>query len=188
MNHLKKIIKKYHLHSLLAVFWFCLITIVIQILWRLWAYRLHYWPIQEEMNAAGLWLAHIVYEQSTWFIIHILGTDITLSGNTMYFTNNGYTGINSGCSGLKPIVQFVLLMMIFPGPWKQKLWFIPIGVIIVHLTNLFRIIGLSVVMMNWPTYWHWSHDWGFRPFFYVVIFGMWVLWVERIAKRDGVTS
>ena len=182
MNQIKAKIIKYKLQPLVAVFWFCLITITIHILWRLWAHRTHYWPIEEEMSAAGLALAHVAYEQSSWFIIHILGTDITMSGHTMYFPNNGFIGINPGCSGLKPIVQFVLLMMIFPGPWKRKIWFIPMGIVIVHLTNLFRIIGLSVVMMNWPEQWHFSHDYLFRPFFYVVIFGLWVLWVERLME------
>ncbi|MFC2107759.1 hypothetical protein ACFLRY_05445, partial [Bacteroidota bacterium] len=50
MKHLKHQIHKYKLQPLLAVFWFCLITIVIHILWRLWAYRTHYWPIEEEMR------------------------------------------------------------------------------------------------------------------------------------------
>jgi len=74
-------------------------------------------------------------------------------------------------------------MLLYPGPWKHKLWFIPVGVFIVHLTNLFRIIGLSVVLINYSDYWKFSHDNLFRPFFYVVIFIMWVIWVEYFYKK-----
>ena len=49
-----------------------------------------------------------------------------------------------------------------------------------HLTNLFRMVGLAVVMNNWPEYWDFSHDNLFRPFFYLVIFLLWVWWVEKI--------
>jgi exosortase/archaeosortase family protein len=74
-------------------------------------------------------------------------------------------------------------MVLFPGPWKKKLWYIPIGLIVIHLTNIFRIIALSVIVMEWPQYWTFSHDWILRPFFYVVIFIMWVIWVEKFRTK-----
>ena len=188
MQKISNIIRKYKLEQFIGLFWFVVITITIHILWRLWAYRLHYWPIADEMSNAGDYLAHIVFIQSKWFIINILGIDTTINGNIMYFSNDGHISVNSSCSGLKPIIQFVLLIILIPGPWKRKLWFIPMGVIIVHLTNLFRIIGLSIVTLNWPQHWQFSHDWLFRPFFYVIIFLMWVIWVEKISKRDKVTT
>jgi exosortase/archaeosortase family protein len=102
------------------------------------------------------------------------------TNQTMNFGKYGFIHINESCSGLKPILQFILLMILYPGPWKKKLWFIPMGVVIVHLTNLFRIIGLSVVIVTEPQYWHFSHDNLFRPFFYVIIFLLWVWWVEKL--------
>jgi len=81
------------------------------------------------------------------------------------------------------MIQFALLMAIFPGPWRHKLWYIPLGIFIVHLTNLFRIIGLAVVLVTVPDYWDFSHDNIFRPLFYVVIFGLWVYWVEKLKKK-----
>ena len=30
-----------------------------------------------------------------------------------------------------------------------------------------------------PDHWHFTHDWILRPFFYVVIFLLWVWWVEK---------
>jgi exosortase/archaeosortase family protein len=83
------------------------------------------------------------------------------------------------------MIQFVLLFLIFPGPWRKKLWFIPLGLLIVHLTNLFRIAGLSVVTVTVPEYWDFSHDYLFRPFFYVVIFLLWVWWVEKLSVTNA---
>jgi exosortase/archaeosortase family protein len=57
------------------------------------------------------------------------------------------------------------------------------GVVIIHLTNIFRIIILSVVVMHWPQHWDFIHLWIMRPFFYVVIFVMWVIWVEKFRYR-----
>jgi exosortase/archaeosortase family protein len=127
-------------------------------------------------------MSDLVYDQSTWFIENILPISITKGETRMIcFDNGGFIGINHGCSGLKQILQFTLLFLIFPGPWKKKLWFIPLGIVIVHLTNLFRIIGLSIITVNIPQYWDFSHDYLFRPFFYVVIFLLWVWWVEKLS-------
>jgi exosortase/archaeosortase family protein len=95
-----------------------------------------------------------------------------------FLANNGYVAVNESCSGLKIFLQFTVLMILFPGPWKHKLWYIPAGLIILHLTNIFRIVGLAQVTISLPQYWDFSHDYFFRPLFYVVIFTLWVIWVE----------
>ncbi len=174
-------IEKYKLQSLSDVALFGLITVIIHFSWRFWAYDLHYWPINTFMASAYDFMSWLVFAQSHWFDVHILGLEITTIDQTMYFSNKGYIAINAGCSGLKQFSQFALLMIFFRGPWLKKLWFIPLGVFIVHLTNLFRIIGLSIVLLWKPDYWQFSHDYLFRPFFYVVIFFMWIWWVEKIA-------
>jgi exosortase family protein XrtF len=179
-----KFIKKNKLNVLKGVLLFALITLVIHYSYRYWA-RKDYWPISAVMHSAHDKMSDQVFNQSTWFIENILPIPITKGETRMIcFDNGGYVGINHGCSGLKQILQFTLLFLIFPGPWKKKLWFIPMGIVIVHLTNLFRIIGLSIITVNIPQYWDFSHDYIFRPFFYVVIFLLWVWWVERLSVKS----
>jgi exosortase/archaeosortase family protein len=180
-----KFIKKNKLNALRDVIIFALITLTIHFSYRYWV-RTDYWPISNAMHAAHDKAGEIVFRQSTWFIRNILPIPITTDEyRVIHFENGGYIGINESCSGLKPIIQFILLFLVFPGPWKKKLWFIPMGVVIVHLTNLFRIVGLSVVTVTIPEYWKFSHDYVFRPFFYVVIFLLWVWWVEYLTPRPS---
>jgi len=162
---------------------FIIITLVIHIAWRIWQTQFEYAPIQDFMYSLMGMMAREVYYESAWIIsgfIDIVRVDETLY---MHFPNKAIMYVNNGCSGLKQMMQFTLLMMVFPGPWKKKLWFIPLGLLVMHLTNLFRMVGLAVVMNNWPQYWDFSHDNLFRPFFYVIIFLLWVWWVERIRNR-----
>jgi len=183
LDKTSKFIKKNKLGVLKGVLLFVLITLVVHYSYRYWA-RKDYWPISAIMHTAHNSMSDIVLHQSAWFIDHILPIPITVGDNRIIrFENGGFVGINEGCSGLKQILQFVLLFLIFPGPWQKKLWFIPLGVVIVHLTNLFRIIGLSVITVTIPQYWEFSHDYLFRPFFYVVIFLLWIWWVERISVK-----
>lgn len=182
-SHLYKLLKPYKLHPLLDVFLFVVLTLIIHFSYRYWA-TVQYYPLEPIMTGLHDFLSAQVFHQSAWFIQDILGMEITTIKQTMYWPNQGYIAINHGCSGLKQILQIGLLLMVFPGPWKHKLWYIPMGMVIVHLTNLFRIIGLGEVLVHFPEYWQFSHDNLFRPFFYVVIFTLWVIWVEKFMKKQ----
>jgi len=177
-------IKKHQLSVLKNVILFVIITLVIHIVWRIWQTQFHYAPIRDFMYGLMGHMAREVYRESVWIIsgmIDIVRVDETMY---MYFPNKAIMYVNNGCSGLKQMIQFSLLMLVFPGPWKKKLWFIPLGVFIMHLTNIFRMVGLAVVMNNWPQHWDFTHDNIFRFLFYVVIFMLWVWWVERIQVKS----
>jgi len=91
----------------------------------------------------------------------------------------GVIYVSWGCSGLKQFYQWIFLILLFPGPWKHKLWYIPFGLGIIFLVNVLRIYSLLIVEMYDPSYVHFVHDDIVRPFFYVVMFGLWVLWNEK---------
>ena len=175
-------VKKKKLEPMVDVGIFILLTLIIHYSYRYWV-TTDYFPLSALMNNLHEIFSDRVFIESSWFIQNILGMDITTEDRTMYWGTTGYIAINHGCSGLKQMIQFALLMAIFPGPWRHKLWYIPLGIFIVHLTNLFRIIGLAVVLVTVPDYWNFSHDNIFRPLFYVVIFGLWVYWVEKLKKK-----
>lgn len=171
---------------LMDVALFAIITYGFHLLFRLYAHEIMSIPF---MSNAGLWLADQVYHISLWFNRSILGFHITVEpGNTMWFSNGGYITVNTSCSGLKQFYQVLVLFLLFPGPWKHKLWFIPMGFIIMFLTNVFRIIALSVILLWKPEHWDFSHDWILRPFFYVVLFGIWVWWVESYARKKPIKT
>jgi exosortase/archaeosortase family protein len=187
-GEINKSIKKYKLYVLKDVALFIMITLVIHYSFRFWANQTHYWPIEQSMWKANDVMSQIVFNQSVWLVDNILRIPITTEDRTLLFENTGFITINHGCSGLKQILQFLLLMLVFPGPWKHKAWFIPMGILLVHFTNLFRITGLAVITITIPEHWDFAHDNIFRPFFYVVIFSLWVWWVEKFRKlpeREG---
>ena len=173
-----------------AVFWFCLITVVIHFSWRFWAIQLNYFPVKGFMVAISGFLTDQVYDQSLWVVKNILRMNIEAYANVMLCDNGAGISVVESCSGVKQIMQFALLMLVFPGPWKHKLWYIPMGMIIVHFTNILRISILVVVAKHSPTNIEYVHDTYVRIMFYVVIFILWLIWVEKISgkkaeKKDG---
>jgi exosortase family protein XrtF len=183
LKTIKEFIRKHHLDALRDVAIFILITVIIHFAWRFWAANFNYAPIRTFMYETMDLMAREVYRESARIISVMYEIDRNDESMQFYFPNQCMMYINESCSGLKQMLQFSLLLLIIPGPWKKKLWFIPLGVLMMHLTNLFRVTGLAVVMMNRPEYWNFSHDYIFRPLFYVVIFALWLIWVEKMAKK-----
>ena len=183
MNKLRKISEKFSafvekekLRPLVDVFIFVVILYTFHLIWRL---LIPYFIDLPFYRSSAYFMKSQVFYQSSWFIQNVLGIDFKTIERTMYFTQNRYIAITSGCSGLKLFYEWIVLIVLFPGPWRPKIWFIPLGLIVVHLTNLFRIVSLAIIITWKPDYWHFSHDYILRPFFYFVMFIMWMIWEEK---------
>jgi exosortase/archaeosortase family protein len=167
--------------SLRGIFLFVTITVLIHVLYRFWANTLNYYPIREFFTAATFFMEDVVLHQSSWIIVNVLQIPTFILGNVMWFSAKWGIAITEGCTGIKQIIQVLLLFLIYPGPWKHKAWFIPSGIIIIHITNVIRITLLAIAMkLNFPEI-HFIHSYPLRLFFYVVIFGLWWIWEEKIS-------
>ena len=157
---------------------------------------LDYWPIKGFIDKLSLWSVNMVFDQSCWVLQHVFGIDITtLSEHRVIaaLDRNGEFAqvvIAPECASLKQWLHWLFLMLLFPGPWKHKAWFIPAGLVIIEWTNVVRICGILMAQMQWPgpNTFHIAHDYVFKAFFYFVIFLMWVLWVEKFKNKKTKTD
>lgn len=92
----------------------------------------------------------------------------------------GQTGVyvEDGCTGLTTLGLFAGFVLAFPGSWRRRAWFIPMGVVIVTVANIARIGLLAVLQRDWPSGFDAVHGLGVSTFFYLVVFGLWVLWAN----------
>lgn len=178
LNKIKSYLTRNRLWPIIDVLLFVIITWGFHIFW--WSFYQHIYGISS-FAAIADWLAEAVYIISAWIDAHIMRMDIVLYWKNLIHFNANNTGIviNESCSGFKQMWQVVVLFLLFPGPWKHKLWFIPAGMFAMFVTNIIRVVLLSVVMIHWPEHWDFIHLWVLRPFYYVVIFALWVWWVEK---------
>jgi len=157
---------------------------------------LDYWPVGKLVYKLMLWSVDLVYSQSCWVLDHIFRIDITTFSGTRLITAIDSKGglarvvIAPECASLKQWMHWLFLMILFPGPWKHKLWYIPAGLVIIEWTNVVRICGILLMQIAWPDIhihlfgndintFHLAHDYIFKLFFYLIIFLMWMLWVEK---------
>ena len=157
---------------------------------------LGYWPVGRWVEMLMVWSVDLVYSQACWVLDHLLQVDITTidsSRTIAAINNNGNFSkviIAPECASLKQWMHWLFLMLLFPGPWKHKAWYIPAGLVIIEWTNVIRICGVLMMQVWWPNIhihlfgndintFQLAHDYVFKLFFYLIIFLMWVLWVEK---------
>jgi exosortase/archaeosortase family protein len=168
-----------------GVFWFCVITLIFHVLWRIWANTLHFTPIQSLISSLRTFLVHQLYNESTYILKNILNITIYTQPDVIITKNGIRLLLGESASGLKQMCQFVILILFFSGSWKHKAWFIPAGIIILHITNVFRVMCIVVIAMHWPQQIHYAHDNWLRILYYIVIFVLWLIWVEKIAYKSN---
>ena len=151
-----------------------------------------YWPIARTIEKLSLWSVNLAFDQSCWVLQHVLGIDITTITEHRVIAALDKEGgfarvvIAPECASLKQWLHWLFLMLLFPGPWKHKAWYIPVGLVIIEWTNVVRICGIELMQIHWPgpNTFHIAHDYVFKVFFYFVIFLMWVLWVEKFKNKS----
>ena len=161
---------------------------------------LGYWPIGDTIYALMVWSVDMVYGQACYLLDRVLHIDITtISSRRLIAAINSEDGwarivVAPECASLKQWLHWIFLMVLFPGPWKHKLWYIPAGLVIIEWINVVRICGILLMQIWWPNIhihllgndintFHLAHDYIFKFFFYFIIFLMWVLWVEKIKGK-----
>jgi exosortase family protein XrtF len=96
--------------------------------------------------------------------------------------------IYEGCNGINVMVVFAAFVLSFGGFSKRGSLFILLGVLIIHLANLCRITLLFWVAKNYQNYFYYVHKYIFTAALYVIVLGLWWMWVYRITKANAKSS
>ncbi len=98
---------------------------------------------------------------------------------------NGWHVVSVGwqCDGLPVMALFTIFIVAYPGPWRAKLWFIPAGLLAIHLLNILRIVGLAFNQVYSRSTTEFNHHYTFTIIVYGFIFWLWTIWVRRFARQ-----
>lgn len=144
------------------------------ILYELWLHpteKLDIWVIRYTLNASLL-------------VLKLFGYQI-FSGSDRLMGIDGTNGLWMGdnCDSIELCALFAGFILAFPGSWKKKLWYIPFGMIMIFLLNVFRVVLLAVMQKNlsykWLTF---NHTYTFTVIVYMFIFLLWFYWVSKLTR------
>ena len=149
-------------------------------------YLLYEFVIKRYTNLDQLFIRKII--NLCTYILDVMGYSTFASKETndvQVFGIDGSNGVWIGgpCNGITLMFLFAIFVIAYPGNFKQKLWYVPLGIIIVHIINLIRIIALSLIALHSPQWLDFNHTYTFTFIAYGCVFGLWMLWVNKFANN-----
>ena len=135
-------------------------------------YLIHSMVLSSEWVLRGL--GYALYEVSTSELRWQIGIADSI----------GLLQIGAPCDGLVLFALFAVFVLAFPGPSRRKLWFIPLGVLLIHIANLIRVVSLVIIQFNRPESLKFNHDYTWTVLIYGFIFWLWYLWATRLSHSE----
>ncbi|QCK15898.1 exosortase family protein XrtF [Mangrovivirga cuniculi] len=110
-----------------------------------------------------------------------IGTESSDSGQYVFIQKGerAILSVYEGCNGLNVFIVFISFVLSFRPPQKEWIWFIPLGMIVIHLFNLGRIGLLFFISQHYPDQMYFMHKFGFTAIIYVSVFALWWWWVTE---------
>jgi exosortase family protein XrtF len=121
------------------------------------------------------------------FVLKLFNYDVFISTKQTEMQMIGIDGshpvwIGDPCDGLTVMALFSIFIIAFPGNYKNKLWFIPTGILLIHVLNIIRVICLTYIAYAHSEYLSFNHTYTFTIIVYVTVFAFWMIWVNKYSK------
>ena len=120
--------------------------------------------------------------------LRLFGLDAHREATTLYVEGQPLLFIGDACNGLDFFGLFACFVLAFPARPVAKLWFLPLGILTIHLLNALRVVVLCL------NYWYSrsSFDFNHKYTFVVVVYGvmllLWMRWARRYAPPARVAT
>ena len=140
--------------------------------------------VTEALLPVSIFIANTVYP-----IVDLLSSsNVHLTQSAIHYDQAPGLLIIWGCSGIKQGFIFMAVIISAKGMWPRKMWYTPAGLTILYGYNLFRLTFLTLMNENHIEWFDFMHGTVFKVGYYMVIFLLWVLWINHFSGNKGDTN
>ena len=164
------------LHPLLR---FALIATGLYLLW-FFGYE-HYLTLDGRLDDA---LTHNIAAAAA-ILLRTLGLDASVSTTDLsliLIAKVPTVSIYKACNGMVLYALFTGFVIAFPSSSLHKLWFIPLGVILIYGVNILRIVALCLNYHYYHKTADFNHHYTFAFIEYGFICLLWLWWAVRLSE------
>ncbi|MDD4702927.1 MAG: exosortase/archaeosortase family protein [Bacteroidales bacterium] len=166
---------------------FVLVTILFHFLY--WEKKMNTWLFGAFTKDIFDFFTKIAFNGVVFLSSIFFDTDFEAIQSSLRFYNSSDNAIIctmkvvNSCSGIKQILQLFMIILVLPNKfWKRMIYFLCTSLIVIFF-NIIRIFGLTGVLLYHPDKYQFIHDWIGRPFHYIIIFLIWLIWIEFFAYK-----
>jgi exosortase family protein XrtF len=161
------------------IVFFCLFFLFYFLLASL--YQIYLDGYNERVDKISSMVGHQSASILRFFGFSAYATDINAEKSTYLFIDGlARVKVIEGCNGLSVMVLFMAFILGFVGPLKTKAWFIPVGLLFIHLFNLSRIAILAWAVYMFGETGYPIYKEIFTVSVYLLVLAMWYLWVQKL--------
>ncbi|MBT1705349.1 exosortase family protein XrtF [Chryseosolibacter indicus] len=113
------------------------------------------------------------------FVATTVNTEVNPAGPTVMIKANNVVVLSvfEGCNGVNVIIVFVAFLFAFNSKAKKLVWFLLLGIAVIHIFNLLRISLLYYTAIYKANYFYYFHKYFFTAILYLVVFMLWGIWI-----------
>lgn len=112
----------------------------------------------------------------------LLFDDVSHEQVHFYVKKEYVTRMVEGCNAVSVIILFVSFVFAFYKGAKTFV-FVAVGLLALHVMNVFRIVGLNIVTRDYPEYNKLAHDYLFPAVIYGSVVALWLVWIKFFALK-----
>lgn len=124
---------------------------------------------------------------SAW-VLRLMGYQLSSAGRRIIVDGTRGIWVADLCLGIAPMVIFAGFILAFGNHWKNKVWFIPLGLFLIYLTNVVRIVALVLVQVHNNNYFKLAHEYVYLIITYGLISLLVLWWMEKLAFKPAATK
>jgi exosortase/archaeosortase family protein len=127
-------------------------------------------------------LSTVTVRVAAWLCHHIIQLPVMYTTRNLLLDGTKGIFVADHCLGVPVMVVFVFFITVYEGPWRHKLWFIPLGLMSIIFINAIRIASLVYLQLNASEfYFYINHSYFYLIAYYGFVFMMIIWWLERFA-------
>ncbi len=158
------------------------------ILFGIYSYYLNKTQKKGDVFSCSPITQRVAHDSNTFARFMGLDSDIEQNKNELsikFFLNGEHVvNIVEGCSSISIIILFLAFIIAFKGDLKDTVFFGFAGIVFIYLTNLLRIILLTVFYQKYPEYGYFLHELFFPAIIYGMVFLLWIIWVKYFSHYN----
>jgi len=131
---------------------------------------------------------HLLLKSLMFLSVHLIDifTDVPIT-TTYRVIDLGYYGslsIGRPCLCADVMMLLIAFVVAYPGPWKKKLWYLPVGLLSIHMMNVLRITALCLTKIYRPEWMYINHTYIFNIIILGFTFMLWVIWIAKVSPDN----
>ncbi len=130
-------------------------------------------------------LVSIEIRTSQFFIKDVLGIQSELSNNVITLPNKTALLMNPGCTGFKQVIQLFLILACYPGPFRRKIWYLPVSSLVLIISSMLHFVLLAVLIDKDPVHFNFFHDHLSRWLYFTIFFLAWLVWEDYVRNPQS---